>query len=240
MIHPLLPTAYCHLPTLFVAPSLRRFLLQTNPIQPIPTRPKTPLALQNRRFRRIEPKIPDFQTNPLSRESRIHIPHISSLAYSQFMRRLLSQFVLLFLLYLLLVGKIAWPELLAGGLIAAVAVTAREAACRCGGARHLFISTWAVRFIHLPWQVVTDSVRVFAVAARALVQSRGRGQFLHVPFDPGGEDPASAGRRALVVGGLSVTPNAIAVQVEPHKRRLLVHQLAPAPAPGKGDRQWPL
>jgi multisubunit Na+/H+ antiporter MnhE subunit len=156
------------------------------------------------------------------------------------MRRIIGQFVLLLVFYLLLVGKLTWPEGMAGCVIAAIAVMARESACRCGGARHVFASGWAKQFIRLPGRVVTDTGRVFAAAGRAAVHPKGVGRFLHVPFDPGGDDPASAGRRALVVGGLSVTPNAIAVQIEPDKQRLLVHQLADAPPPGKEDRQWPI
>ncbi len=48
MIDSVLYIVACLLP--LVAGVLCRFLLQTNPFQPIPTRPKTALALSNRRF----------------------------------------------------------------------------------------------------------------------------------------------------------------------------------------------
>jgi multisubunit Na+/H+ antiporter MnhE subunit len=169
-----------------------------------------------------------------------HIPRFILLVYAQTMRRMIGQFVLLLVFYLLLVGKVTWPEGIVGCVVAAIAVTARESACRCGGATHVFAAGWGRRYIRLPGQVVSDTVRVFAATGWAGLHPKGVGRFLEVPFDPGGDDPASAGRRALVVGGLSVTPNVIAVQIEPEKERLLVHQLADAPPPGKGDRQWPI
>jgi hypothetical protein len=65
------------------------------------------------------------------------------------------------------------------------------------------------------------------------------GALQDIPFEVGGQTPQAAARRALVLTGVSVAPNTIAICVEPEKGFLRVHQLVfrrETPA----DREWPL
>jgi hypothetical protein len=49
-----------------------------------------------------------------------------------------------------------------------------------------------------------------------------------VPFRYGSsDDPEDAARRALLVAGLSVTPNSVVVGVDADRDEVLVHQLVP-------------
>ena len=64
---------------------------------------------------------------------------------------------------------------------------------------------------------------------------------LEVPFAPGGADPRSAARRALVLAGVTVAPNTLAIRIDSRRSLLQVHRLVPQPhPPGGGDREWPI
>jgi hypothetical protein len=60
--------------------------------------------------------------------------------------------------------------------------------------------------------------------ARAL-PARPTGRIVEEPFEATGEDPRSAARRALAVGGGSLAPNAIVVEIDDARGVLVRHEL---------------
>lgn len=153
------------------------------------------------------------------------------------MRVWLTTWVVLLGLWLVLVGSLALAECL-GGLVAATI-----------GATGLLVvqtrdtSTIAVRpgwlwllARRVPRQMVEDCARVLGVLVDLARGRRVEGRMRVVPFKVGTDAPLDAGRRALVVFGVSLAPNAVAVRFEDDA--LVLHQLVPSALPN--DPEWPL
>ena len=66
------------------------------------------------------------------------------------------------------------------------------------------------------------------------------GEYRDITFHPGGDDPVSAARRALVVLGVSLSPNTFVVAVDRERGLLRIHQLVPSAQPSGEDKEWPL
>ncbi len=87
----------------------------------------------------------------------------------------------------------------------------------------------------VPWQVVTETGQVFALAAR---KASGRpavpGALRTVPLDTGPDTRGwpAARRDAVLTALLSAAPNTIVVDIDMEAGTALVHQLAGAPQPG--------
>jgi multisubunit Na+/H+ antiporter MnhE subunit len=135
----------------------------------------------------------------------------------------------LFVLWLAFVNTVDGVEMLAGAgasLIAAVGaelVRSRrltEYAPGAASARGLW---------RLPKLIVTDTLTVFGALWRDVVRGEEiRGAFRAVPFGGSGDDPASAGLRAISTLRISITPNTYVVDFDPEERLVLVHQMVPA------------
>jgi hypothetical protein len=93
--------------------------------------------------------------------------------------------------------------------------------------------------VRVPWRVVAGLsvalVKDTVFVGRALVKPVS-GSIAAQPFDAGGADAGSAGRRAAVILGASLAPNGYVVRFTDDA--LLLHQLVPAPA--KPNVKWPL
>ena len=88
--------------------------------------------------------------------------------------------------------------------------------------------------------VPLDTARVGLVLLRSL-RRRPDGQLTAVaaqPFQPGGDDPDAAARRALVILGSSLAPNGFVVALPRDGHALCLHRLANA-APRR-DARWPI
>lgn len=159
------------------------------------------------------------------------------------MARTLLTWLTLFALYLLFAGQASGAELCAGAL-AAIA----------GALLALYIRRREQRAMRLaaPWTRLVgrvaaalgrDTVAVGAALARAASGRSVRGVMQHQDFEPGGETPEAAGRRALVILAGSVAPNGFVWQAGGAASgggggRLLVHRLVPAPP--SEDKLWPV
>ncbi|HJS88011.1 MAG TPA: hypothetical protein VJ779_21365 [Acetobacteraceae bacterium] len=139
--------------------------------------------------------------------------------------------------------------------IDAVPVEERYAAAIAGGVgilsfavlqrrnqRHAFRASWLIRFCRLVPGIAVDTYRVLIAHPLAALAKRGPagGRFIALPFDPGSEDPISAGRRVAVLFGNSLTPNAVPIFIDEQRRLLVLHQLHPVRESGAGDREWPM
>lgn len=142
--------------------------------------------------------------------------------------------------YLLLALQPQWGELAAAACSAAL-VTALLMRIR-ERSEVSFIVHWSwigLLAVRLPAKALADC----AVLLSALRNADATGEFRAVPFDKGsdGRTGENAARRALVIAGVSLTPNTIAVAVDADRDLLLCHQLIPTrQPPGEGDRLWPL
>ena len=66
--------------------------------------------------------------------------------------------------------------------------------------------------------------------------TRQRGGFVQQPFEPGGDEPRAAARRAITIIGVSLAPRTFAIRGE-RTETLLTHGLPPKPP--SADTAWP-
>jgi multisubunit Na+/H+ antiporter MnhE subunit len=65
------------------------------------------------------------------------------------------------------------------------------------------------------------------------------GSIVEIPFDYGSESPADRARLAIVLAGISITPNTVVMDKD--EDGISVHQLTPSgPAPERRDPKWPI
>jgi multisubunit Na+/H+ antiporter MnhE subunit len=130
----------------------------------------------------------------------------------------------LVVLWLAFVDTLALAEVVVGLVAAAVAATAAEVVRDQDLVRFRIRLSWLRDLYRLPGQVLADS-RVLAVALwRQLTGRPMQGRFRALPFPIDQDAARSAGRRALVTGFVSLTPNAYVVGIE-DDGVLLIHQL---------------
>jgi multisubunit Na+/H+ antiporter MnhE subunit len=131
-------------------------------------------------------------------------------------------------LWLALVGTKAWLELVAGACAATIGLIALAVVTAQGLLGFRFHPRWLVEAGRPLARIVPD----FLLLARALLERRRRaGAFRAIPFDPGGDTPLGAGRRAFVTIAGSLAPNTLVVDVDRERNLLLVHEFDPKAAP---------
>ncbi len=146
----------------------------------------------------------------------------------------------LFVFYSWLISKVQLQQIIAAALVGLVVAIGMTALSRSAGLglkirlRWLGLLAW-----RLPAKVLHDLRLLAAAFGRALAGRKAAGRFKQIPFDLGGEGPASAARRALVTVGVSVPPNTIAVGTDANKRVLMAHQLV-FETEVPQDKEWPL
>ena len=133
-------------------------------------------------------------------------------------------YVPLVVLWLAFVDTLATAEVVLGLVAAAVAATAAELVRDQDLVRFRLRVAWLRDLYRLPGQVLADC-RVLAVALwRQLTGRPVHGGFRALRFPIDRDDGRSAGRRALVTGFVSLTPNTYVVGIE-DDGVMLVHQL---------------
>lgn len=131
--------------------------------------------------------------------------------------------------WLLTLSSVTLPDLLvaaACGLPCAVAARAGRKAV--GGAwrpRPGWIRWWAV----LPLSVLSDTVRVFALAARPRRGPGAKGRVTTVQLPRDGQEAVAAARLALTTLVVSSTPGTFVIADDPQAHRLVVHSLSDRP-----------
>jgi multisubunit Na+/H+ antiporter MnhE subunit len=129
-------------------------------------------------------------------------------------------------LWLLYVGEYTHVELW-GAIAAAVVVLGWvELVRRQGVTAFGFEREWAIRAVKTPLKLVPDFVRVLAALPRARA-----GSYRAIDFPAGGDDPTSAGRRALATYAGSFTPATVVVDVDMERRTMLIHDFPPKAGP---------
>jgi len=126
--------------------------------------------------------------------------------------------VLLYALWLLLVGNVRTPELVAGAVAAVLGVAGVAAARRHLPEYRLELRLLAT-LLPLPWELLRDSAVVLATLPRR-TQGRFRSTSLAVPAGARGR-----GVQALAEARGSLAPNAYVVDVDAVRRLVLLHEL---------------
>jgi len=144
-------------------------------------------------------------------------------------------------MWIVLAGQPDIQDLVVGSAAAVVAVGAGYLVSGRGtmvpSARAADLRTLA----RVPWQVVAETGKVFALAARkAAGRDVAPGTLCTVPADTGTDLRGwpAARREAVLTALLSAAPNTIVVDIDMAAGTALVHQLAGAPEPG-ADREPP-
>lgn len=95
------------------------------------------------------------------------------------------------------------------------------------------------RSLGIPGAICRDAAVLTLAFLRPLWTGRWpRGRIAMQPFHPGGGNPRSRSRRGLVLAGLSLAPNTVAIDIDRPDRRLVLHQLVEGHGPN--DPEWPV
>ena len=135
----------------------------------------------------------------------------------------LAWYVVLWWLWMLLVGEwnhVEWIAATIAALVAASVLELMRWRLRVV-ARVPFV--WVRRAASVPHQIVVD----FGIVARALFRPAADGVFRTHRFEPTGDDPADVGARAWVDWVANFSPNAVAVDIDCELELSLVHDLVP-------------
>jgi hypothetical protein len=144
--------------------------------------------------------------------------------------------------YLVFIDALPAEERYAAVMVGGIGVLSLAALQR-RDRRHAFRASWLIIYARrLVPGLLGDTYRVLIAHPLAVLTKRcpPGGRFIALPFDPGGDDPTSAGRRVAVLYGSSLTPNAVPIFVDEERRVLVLHQLHPGRESGAGDREWPM
>ena len=137
--------------------------------------------------------------------------------------RLVLWWVVLWGLWLLYVGQHHTEEVVAGAIAAALSLGVGVALARLGAYRYRVDGRRLGRAWSLPWQVARD----FGLISLALLRGRPEGAWQEIEFPVGGDDPRSAGRRAVTGVLGSIAPNAYVVDFDARRDVAIVHRLDP-------------
>ena len=155
--------------------------------------------------------------------------------------RLFLRVTLLFLVllgtYLFLAGEVSIVEIIAG-VVTAGAATGLAVALVVVAKKHFRLSPPATAILHPLAALFPEFYQVGKQLIIVALQgtSGQRGDFVEQPFEPGGDDATSAGRRAATVIGASLAPGGFVVRGD-RDEALLLHTW-PEKRPSR-DRVWP-
>lgn len=133
-------------------------------------------------------------------------------------------------LWLLFTANLSKPEILVGLGAAAVATAAtmifQSVALVAFRPR---LRDWAQAW-RIPWYMIKGMWELLQALGRQLFTQAGTESIVYaVPFDVGGDDSASAGRRALAITYTTLTPNFVIIGIVREQRLLLYHQVVTGP-----------
>lgn len=144
-------------------------------------------------------------------------------------------------LWMFFAGRITPAVCVTAAVVATIDTAVCVALWKMGPARFHVHRLRPRALLRIPSTALRDCAIVFSVLLRRLVGGAKRtGGYRYFPFITGrAADHVAAARRALVIAGISLSPNTYVVESQPRRHRLLVHQLRVRGDP-PGDREWPL
>ena len=133
------------------------------------------------------------------------------------------------LLWVLVTSTFQGAELVAGAVVSVLTALVVEAVRERERFAFRPRLRWLRRAAVIPLRVSADTwLLTVALVRHATGSKRVRGALVAVPFRHGEQgDPEDSARRALVVAGLSVSPNSVVLGVDGERDEVLVHQLVP-------------
>lgn len=129
-----------------------------------------------------------------------------------------------FAIWLLLVDRIQGSELAVGVAVSALAAVGTKRFRDRAKIRVKLPERWGSALYAAARNALVETVQL-------LIRPRKRGRFLRVSFAAAERGPRGATRRALAIALTSVSANSIVIEVDPHRKMLLLHQALTAPAP---------
>jgi multisubunit Na+/H+ antiporter MnhE subunit len=121
-----------------------------------------------------------------------------------------------------------YREIIAGAIAAVISTVAVAMFASQAKVRFRFSARDIVQAIYLPWYALDGTWEIMHALAKQLFAKPGAPSFTAaVPFEVGGKDEASAGRRALAVSYTTITPNFVVLGIIRRQRLMLYHQILP-------------
>ena len=154
----------------------------------------------------------------------------SSVSWGKYLIQCAATYAALFGLWLLFTSQVTKPEVCIGLGAAAVGTV---------GAM-LFEAVGLIKFNprlrdwmqgwRIPWYMLEGTWELLQALCKQLFTKDGTPSIVYaVPFDVGGDDSVSAGRRALAITYTTLTPNFVVVGIVAEQRLLVYHQVIPGP-----------
>ncbi len=145
----------------------------------------------------------------------------------------LSRAPVLFIFWVVFVGKFAEQEMLIG---MAVAVVSAFAICIVEYANEAHFRPRMrdlAQAVFIPWLIAKDTCVIFFVALRDLVgEKKAESDFRLAAFETGDlHDPHDTGRRVIAVTYTTMSPNSIVMGINTLERRMLFHQIQKSDIP---------
>lgn len=134
--------------------------------------------------------------------------------------------------WLLFANGVDEYEALAAAIFGAAAAGLATLVSATGLVRFRLDVRWVGELLRLPFDIARGSVRV----ALVLVRWRPGSHQGALPFDPGGDDPASVNRRAAATLLGTVAPDVVVVELDRDERVLRYHRLTPGGPSGSSER----
>jgi len=133
-------------------------------------------------------------------------------------------------LWLAYTSSVGYRELCAGAGAAAIAPGAVWVLAGKGKICFRFRWRQAAQAIYVPWNVIVDTWKLMRAVAMQVFSARGAPSLLAaVEFEAAQNDPAAAGREALAITFMTITPNSVVLGIVPDQGVLLYHQIIPSP-----------
>jgi multisubunit Na+/H+ antiporter MnhE subunit len=143
----------------------------------------------------------------------------------------LVEYAYLVLLWMLFVSHPSRGELYAGVAVAIVGTVADWVVKRQESAKFRPKLAQLALVFWEPWYALTGTAAIMKALARKLLGKPSEAQFRAVAIDAGDDDAESHARRALMVAYITLTPMSIVVGIDCDQKKMLVHQISPAPTP---------
>ena len=130
--------------------------------------------------------------------------------------------------WIVLTGTNAGLEEIATACAALFATLLALAIRRAGLLRYRFEGRWLAKGLKVPFKVVQEIAVVFwALGLHMAGQRRLSGRYRAFEFPAGGDDPTSAGRRAVAAEADAMSPNTMPVDIDCERDVVLRHELDP-------------
>jgi hypothetical protein len=151
--------------------------------------------------------------------------------------RVVLLFLVLLGLYLFFAGEVSTVEVIAG-IVAAAAATALGIGLVAVAKKHFRVAPPPRAILRPLAALLPETFAVGYQLIRVALRGAGgqQGGFIQQPFDPGGDDARSSGRRAAVVIGVSLAPRTFVIRGD-RGESLLLHGW-PEKRPS-ADKAWP-